>query len=105
MSPSPIRSCCGTIALLRRQDEQDKTLGAHPYLGSGYEFLEKEPARAPYLKNIHVFNPSAFVSFGLPIGDVLSFKRDIPAITARISRDLFLADLRSHEARINGPTA
>ena len=86
------------------EDEQDKTLGAHPYLGSGFEFLEKEPARAPYLKDIHVFNPSAFVSFGLPIGDILSFKRDIPAITARISRDLFLADLESHEARINGPT-
>jgi FAD-dependent urate hydroxylase len=84
-------------------DEQDETLGAHPYLGSGFEFLEKEPGRAPYLKDIHVFNPSAFVSFGLPVGDVLSFKRDIPAIVSRISRDLFLADLDSHEARINGP--
>ena len=66
--------------------------------------------RTPDLQSGHTVerhahrNRSAFVSFGLPIGDILSFKRDIPAITARISRDLFLADLESHEARINGPT-
>lgn len=85
--------------------EQDEFLGAHPYLGAGHEFLEKEPGRAPYLRNIHVFNPAAFVSFGLPIGDVPSFKRDIPGVVARISRDLFLDDLPAHEARINGPIA
>jgi FAD-dependent urate hydroxylase len=87
------------------EDEQDATLAAYPYLGSGHEFQEREPGRAPYLKEIHAFNPSAFVSFGLPIGDVPSFKRDIPAVVARISRDLFLDDLASHEARINGPIA
>lgn len=86
-------------------DERDDALGAHPYLGSGHEFLEKETGRAPYLRNIHVFNPAAFVSFGLPIGDVPSFKRDIPGVVARISRDLFLDDLPAHEARINGPIA
>jgi cation diffusion facilitator CzcD-associated flavoprotein CzcO len=86
-------------------DEQDEILAAHPYLGPGHEFLEKEPGRAPYLGDIHVFNPAAFVSFGLPIGDVPSFKRDIPGVVARISRDLFLADLPAHEARINGSIA
>jgi cation diffusion facilitator CzcD-associated flavoprotein CzcO len=87
------------------EDEQDATLAPYPYLGSGHEYLEKEPGRAPYLKDIHVFNPAAFVSFGLPIGDIPSFKRDIPAVVARISRDLFLDDLTSHEARINGSIA
>lgn len=86
-------------------DQSDEFLGAHPYLGSGHEFLEKEPGRAPYLRNIHVFNPAAFVSFGLPIGDVPSFKRDIPSVVARISRDLFLDDLPAHEARFNAPIA
>jgi cation diffusion facilitator CzcD-associated flavoprotein CzcO len=84
------------------EDEHDDALAAYPYLGSGHEYLERQPGRAPFLKDIHVFNPAAFVSFGLPVGDIPSFKRDIPAITARISRDLFLADLVSHEARING---
>lgn len=86
-------------------DQSDESLGAHPYLGSGHEFLEKEPGRSPYLRNIHVFNPAAFVSFGLPIGDVPSFKRDIPGVVARISRDLFLDDLPAHEARFNAPIA
>ena len=86
-------------------DQSDDSLGAHPYLGSGHELLEKEPGRAPYLRNIHVFNPAAFVSFGLPIGDVPSFRRDIPGVVARISRDLFLDDLSAHESRINASIA
>ena len=68
-------------------------------------YLERQPGRAPHLKDIHVFNPAAFVSFGLPVGDIPSFKRDIPSVVARISRDLFLSDLASHEERINGPIA
>ncbi|HLG82371.1 MAG TPA: NAD(P)/FAD-dependent oxidoreductase [Bradyrhizobium sp.] len=87
------------------EEERDDVLGAYPYLGAGHEYLEKVPRAAPYLKDIHVFNPAAFVSFGLPVGDIPSFKRDIPSVVARISRDLFLADLDQHEARINGPVA
>lgn len=83
-------------------DEADAWLGAHPYLGAGHEYLEKTPGRAPFLRDIHVQNPAGFVSFGLPIGDVPSMKRDIPAVTARISRDLFLADLPLHEQRMRG---
>jgi cation diffusion facilitator CzcD-associated flavoprotein CzcO len=87
------------------EHERDETLATYPYLGSGHEYLEKRRGGARYLKDIHVFNPAAFVSFGLPVGDIPSFKRDIPAIVARISRDLFLADLASHEERINGSIA
>ncbi len=81
--------------------EEDEALASHPYLGAAHEYLEKTPGCAPYLRNLHVFNPAGFVSFGLPVGDILSFKRDIPAIVSRISRDLFLADLDAHEQRIN----
>ena len=87
------------------EDERDEVLSVYPYLGAGHEFLEKTPGSAPYLKDIHVFNPAAFVSFGLPVGDIPSFKRDIPSVVARISRDLFLADLPAHEQRISGPVA
>lgn len=81
-------------------DEQDEMLGLHPYLGAGHEYLEKQAGTAPYLRDIHVQNPAGYVSFGLPIGDVPSMKRDIPAIAARISRDLFLADLPVLEPRM-----
>lgn len=73
--------------------EEDEFLGLHPYLGAGHEFLEKAPGAAPMLNHIHVQNPSGFLSFGLPIGDVPSMKRDIPVIVGRISADLMRADL------------
>ena len=82
--------------------EEDPFLGAHPYLGPGNEFLEKTPGAAPYLKDIHCFNPAGFVSFGVPIGDVPSMKRGHPTVAAAISRDLFLADLAHHERRMTG---
>jgi cation diffusion facilitator CzcD-associated flavoprotein CzcO len=86
-------------------DQEDPFLGSHPYVGEGHEYLEKTPGQAPYLRDIHVHNPAGFVSFGLPIGDVPSMRRDIPLVTARISRDLFLADLDSHERRMTGTIA
>ena len=86
-------------------DRGDAFLGAHPYLGDGHEYLERTPGRAPYLRDIHVHNPAGFVSFGLPIGDVPSMRRDIPLVAARISRDLFLADLDRHQARMEGTVA
>lgn len=81
--------------------ERDDYLGAHPYLGAGLEYLEKTPGAAPHLANVHVYNPAGLVNFGVPVGDVPSMKRDIPAVTSRISRDLFLADLEHHEARMS----
>lgn len=80
--------------------EEDEALGAHPYLGTGQEYLEREPGSAPFLRDIHVQNPSGFVSCGVPVGDVPSMKRGLPAIAACISRDLFLADLPAHEQRL-----
>jgi hypothetical protein len=83
-------------------DAADPFLGNHPYLGEAHEYLQKTPGSAPFLRDIHVHNPAGFVSFGLPIGDVPSMRRDLPLVTARISRDLFLADLEQHEQRMNG---
>jgi cation diffusion facilitator CzcD-associated flavoprotein CzcO len=86
-------------------DEQDEFLGAHPYLGIAHEYLEKTPGAAPYLKDIHVQNPAGFVSFGIPVGDVPSMKRGLPAVTQRISRDLFFADFPAHEKRLTSDIA
>jgi cation diffusion facilitator CzcD-associated flavoprotein CzcO len=85
--------------------EQDEMLADHPYLGAGHEFLERAPGTAPLLRDIHVQNPSGFVSFGLPIGDVPSMKRDIPVIVGRISGDLFRADLDTLRQRMTSDVA
>lgn len=86
-------------------DEADPYLGAHPYLGAGHEYLEKRPGAAPYLRDVHIHNPAGFVSFGWPEGDVPSMRRGVPAIVARISRDLFLADLDLHRGRLTADVA
>lgn len=83
-------------------DQADDTLARHPYLGAGYEYTEKVPGTAPYLKDIHVYNPAGFVSFGLPIGDVPSIPYGVPRVVARISRDLFFANLDAHRRRFEG---
>jgi cation diffusion facilitator CzcD-associated flavoprotein CzcO len=81
-------------------DERDDELGASPYLGHGLEYLEKTPGAAPWLRDIHLYNPAGFASVGVPLGDLPSMRRDIPAVVARISRDLALADLARHEERV-----
>jgi cation diffusion facilitator CzcD-associated flavoprotein CzcO len=86
-------------------DARDDMLGLHPYLGAGHEFRERTPDTAPMLKDIHVQNPAGFVSFGLPIGDVPSMKRDIPIIVGRISSDLFRADLETLRQRMTSDVA
>lgn len=86
------------------QFEQGRLPALHEPIGQRSALCAdiRRPGSAPFLKDIHVFNPAAFVSYGLPVGDVPSFKRDIPGVVSRISRDLFLADLPAHEARISG---
>jgi cation diffusion facilitator CzcD-associated flavoprotein CzcO len=86
-------------------EEGDEYLGAHPYLGDGHEYLETEPGVAPNLRDIHAHNPGGFVSFGWPEGDVPSMRRGVPAIVARISRDLFLGDLDIHRKRLAADVA
>ena len=82
-------------------DEEDAFLGAHPYLGPGNEFMEKTAGTAPYLKDIHCFNPAGFVSFGVPIGDVPSMKRATDGHRAD-QPHLFLADFDHHQRRMTG---
>ncbi|MCG6136520.1 MAG: NAD(P)/FAD-dependent oxidoreductase [Nostoc sp. LLA-1] len=81
-------------------EQRDEELSVYPYLGIAHEYQEKVPGNTPYLKNIHVFNPSGFISLGLPIGDIPSIRRDVPAVVGRISSDLFFADWELHKARI-----
>ena len=85
--------------------EQDEMLASYPYLGAGHEFLPRTPDASPLLRHIHVQNPAGFLSFGLPIGDVPSMKRDIPVIVGRISADLFQADLEVLRRRMTGDVA
>ena len=70
-----------------------------PDVATGLELVEKTAGTAPWLRDIHVYNPGGFASTGLPLGDVPGMRGYVPAIVRRISEDLVLADLPLHEAR------
>lgn len=50
--------------------QQDPTLGHFPYLGANFEFLEKHPGQAPYLKHLHCFNFGALLSQGMVCSEI-----------------------------------
>lgn len=78
------------------EEEASEALGAYPYLGHAYEFLEKVPGSAPYLRNVHAFNMGASLSFGRPVADIPGLRFEVPRLVAAISRDLLLDDLASY---------
>ncbi|MGW6195783.1 SidA/IucD/PvdA family monooxygenase [Kribbella sp. NPDC055110] len=70
----------------------DESLGSFPYLGDGYELVEKHAGTAAWAGRIHVFSAAAGLSFGIPVGDVQSLATGIPRLVDAIGRDLFLED-------------
>ncbi|WP_127088610.1 NAD(P)-binding domain-containing protein [Aquabacter cavernae] len=81
-------------------DAQNANLARHPYLGAGFEFLERQPGAAPFLRDIHCFNAAAAMSHGRAVGEIASLKHGIPRLVAAIGRDLFLADRDRHLERL-----
>jgi cation diffusion facilitator CzcD-associated flavoprotein CzcO len=80
--------------------EQNPALAQYPYLGAGFEFVEKQPGSAPWLRDIHCYNYAAVPCFGRAAGDIGSMKHGIPRLIAAISKDLVLADGKHHVDRI-----
>ena len=64
-----------------------------PYLGRNYEFTEKVPGRAPYLKHIFNFNQTAQLSMG-PTGRVSGLKYGVRRLLDGISRSFLKEDYK-----------
>ena len=77
--------------------------GGFPYLGDGFEFLERRPGSLPCLRDVHLFSYGALESFGRHIGDVASLAPGVPKLVAALARDLFTADREQHIARMLAP--
>jgi cation diffusion facilitator CzcD-associated flavoprotein CzcO len=75
-------------------------LARYPYLGEAYEFLEKDPGEAPYLKHIHVSSRSGAISFGRPVGDIPNLASGVRGISTGIVRNLYFADLDHYRAEL-----
>lgn len=79
--------------------EQPK-LAAFPYLGPGFEFLERTPGALPALGDIHCFNYGASMSHGRAVGEIASLRHGAPRLVHAIGRDLFLKDWPAHRDRL-----
>jgi FAD-dependent urate hydroxylase len=82
--------------------EAHPELGKLPYLGKGYEFLEKVSGAVPWLASIYAFNFSAMASMGPVSAGISGHRYTIPRIVRAITESLFLqqaetvlSDLRS----------
>ena len=67
--------------------ETDATVGAHPYLGAGFQFLPRDEKEGAFLRNVHCINLAAGASFNIPVGDVPSMVLQ-PQLVGTIARDL-----------------
>ena len=73
-------------------------LNGFPYLGPGFELVEKAPGTAPFLTNIHLFDFGATMSFGPSGASINAMKFVVPRLVGAITRDLFIGDIEHHYA-------
>jgi len=100
-----------SIALWRERyepeaGEDNAAGGIHPYLGAGFQFLPRGAMGADYLRNIHCFNLSARLSFGMSVGDIPSTVGH-PRLVSAIARDLYVdsVDTAAHQRFVVSPVA
>ena len=76
--------------------EEDALLGAYPYLGPDYAFLERTPGEAPWLADIHLFGIGSTLSFGPSGSSINALTAAVPKVAAGVTRGLFAGDLQRH---------
>lgn len=91
----------GHIALWRDRftpppGEESELLARHPYLGSAFEFTERQPGAAPYLARLHNFTFGAMPSLGLTGAAITGLKYGVRRLVSGLARDLFREDAARH---------
>lgn len=71
-----------------------------PYLGPHFQFLEKTPGEAPYLKDIYCFNYAATLSHGLVSGDIPGISVGAMRLARGITSDFFGEDWVDYYRRL-----
>jgi FAD-dependent urate hydroxylase len=68
-------------------------LERYPYLGPGFELLERTPGEAPWLGRIRLFNFGTTMSFGPSGSSINGMKFAVPRLVEGLTRDLFRAEI------------
>ena len=77
-------------------DEQDDRLGRFPYLAADYSLVPRQPDRAAWMADIHLFNIASTMSFGPSGSSINAMTTAVPKLVAGLTRGLFKADLDHH---------
>ncbi len=82
-----------------------------PYLGPGFELIERTPGAVPGLSHIHVFNAGSTMSHGALAGDIPGLAFGANRLSRAIASSLFVdsadalwSNLRNHDDRELEPT-
>lgn len=70
----------------------NERLRCYPYLGPGFELLERTPGAAPWISRIRLFTFGATMSFGPSGSSINGMKFAVPRLVEAITRDLFRAE-------------
>jgi FAD-dependent urate hydroxylase len=75
--------------------EESPLMAAYPYLSGHFQFTEKVPGAAPYLRNIFSYTFAAMPSLACSAG-ISALKFGADRIALGITRELFLGDAEHH---------
>lgn len=75
-------------------------LGKFPYLGPHFEFLEVEPGKASFLKNLYCFNYGAWLSHAQLSGDIPGISVGAKRLAKGIVADFFLSNSEEYLQKI-----
>jgi cation diffusion facilitator CzcD-associated flavoprotein CzcO len=76
--------------------EESDVLAQYPYLGTAFEFMERQPGTAPYLARLHNFTFGATLSLGVTGAAITGMKYGVPRLVNGLVRDLFREDAGAH---------
>ena len=96
-----LAACADNIALWRDRyaptsGEESETLARQPYLGPGFELLEKTPGRTPWFAHVRYWAIASWGSMGPAAVGLNGYKYGLPRLIDGIGRSLFLADADAH---------
>ncbi|HEX7872539.1 MAG TPA: NAD(P)/FAD-dependent oxidoreductase [Sphingobium sp.] len=86
------RIACWRDRFVPEEGEGDAMIGAHPYLGAGFELLPRRAEDAAAIHGLFAFNYSAFISHGISASALSGLKHAIPRLVDGLARQLFLDD-------------
>lgn len=87
-----LQAICSNMSLWRDQadiklNQCNQRLGLFPYLGSSFEFLEKNIGETPYLKNLYCFNFASMLSHGRLSSDIQFISEGAKRLAQGIAAD------------------